>query len=70
MRYLFAAAVAIGIGMLGQPAFAEDESLAVPVPNASYHQPVFTNDRVMGGETRATRNAGTTRVELVEFELK
>jgi hypothetical protein len=46
MRYLFAAAVAICAGVLGQPATAEDEA-AVPVQNASYHQPVFTNDHVM-----------------------
>lgn len=52
MRYLFAAAVAIGVGALelgalGQPATAQDEGPAVPVQNASYHQPVFTNDHVM-----------------------
>jgi hypothetical protein len=48
MRYLFAAAVAIGLGALalGQPATAEDEG-PVPVQDASYHQPVFTNDHVM-----------------------
>ena len=34
-------------GALGQPATAEDEGPPVPVQNASYHQPVFTNDRVM-----------------------
>jgi hypothetical protein len=52
MRYLFAAAVAISLGALGlgalrQPATAQDEGPAVPVQNASYHQPVFSNDHVM-----------------------
>jgi hypothetical protein len=82
MRFLFAAAVAIGAGVLGQPAAAQDEGPAVPVQNASYHQPVFANDHVMvlnvyippgrgsNFDTRAIRNIGTTRVELVEFELK
>jgi hypothetical protein len=47
MRYLFAAAVAICVGAFGQPATAQDEGPAVPVQNASYHQPAFTNDHVM-----------------------
>jgi hypothetical protein len=54
MRYLFAASVAICGGALGQPATAQ------------------LGDFIWqdGGDARAVRNVGTTRVELVEFELE
>jgi hypothetical protein len=47
MRYLLAASLVAGACAVGQPATAEDDGPAVPVQNASYHQPVFGNDRVM-----------------------
>jgi hypothetical protein len=47
MRYLLAASLVAGVCAVGQPATAEDDGPAVPVQNASYHQPVFGNDRVM-----------------------
>ena len=59
------------------PAMAQDQGPAVPIEKASYHLPVFTNEYVTvlnvwqdPGVTRAVRNSGTTRVEVVEFELK
>jgi hypothetical protein len=47
MRYLLAASLAVWACALGQPVAAEEDGPAVPVQNASYHLPVFSNDRVM-----------------------
>ncbi len=47
MRYLFVAALAVGFGACGGPVAAEDEGPPVAVQNASYHLPVFANDRVL-----------------------
>lgn len=77
MRQRLTAAVVALTCTLVPPAMAQDEGPAVPIEKAPYHLPVFTNEYVTvlnvwqdPGVTRAVRNSGTTRVEVVEFELK
>jgi hypothetical protein len=81
MRQLLAAAFMALTCTLVPPAMAQEQGPAVPIEKAPYHLPVFTNEYVavlkLGefywqdpGVTRAVRNSGTTRVEVVKFELK
>jgi hypothetical protein len=78
MRHLFAASLLACAFAL--PAAAQDEGPPVPVDKAAYHVPVFRNEYLTllrvnipskrSGVTRTVRNIGTTRVQLVEIELK